>query len=63
MIVNSLTDERVSAIDARRLSLEQMYLAKNIDWCLSLNDQLHRKEKRVAEPLWPNEKFDNFWQI
>ena len=61
-IVNNLTDERVSAIDARRLSLGELYLAKNIDWCLSLNDQLRRKEKRVAEPLWPKEKFDNIFQ-
>ena len=29
-IVTNLTDERVFAIDARRLSMGQLYLAKNI---------------------------------
>ena len=61
-IVSNLTDERVFAIDARRLSLSQLYLAKNIDWCLSLNDRLRRKGKRAGEPLWTKEKFDDIFQ-
>ena len=61
-IVSNLTDERMVEIDARRLSVSQLYLAKNIEWCLALNDTLRRKSKRIGEPLYPKEKFDNIFQ-
>ena len=61
-IVSNLTDERMFEIDARRLSMSQLYLAKNVEWCLALNDNLRRKNKRIGEPLYPREKFDNIFQ-
>ena len=37
-IVSNLTDERMVEIDARTLSVPQLYLARNIEWCLALNE-------------------------
>ena len=62
-IVANLTDQRMSEIDARRLTVPQLYQAKSIDWCLQLNDTLRRKGKRIGEPMYPPEKFDNIFQI
>ena len=61
-IVANLTDQRMSEIDARRLTVPQLYQAKSIDWCLQLNDTLRRKGKRIDEPMYSPEKFDNIFQ-
>ena len=62
-ITANLMDFRMTEIDARRLSVTQLYKAKSIDWCLQLNDTLRRKTKRTGEdPLYPPEKFDDIFQ-
>ena len=53
----------MSKIDARRLTVPQLYQAKNIDWCLQLNDTLRRKGKRTDELMYPPEKFDNISKV
>jgi hypothetical protein len=60
-IARNLNDERMYAIDVRRLSLTQLYLAKNIDWCLALNDKLRPKGK-CDTPLYTKEKYDGIFQ-
>lgn len=62
-ITTNLMDHRMYEIDARRLSVSQLYKAKSIDWCLQLNDTLRRKTKRTGDdPLYSSEKFNNIFQ-
>ena len=42
-LVTNLTDARIK-FDARRFSLAMFYPAKSIEWCLSYNDQIRKKE-------------------
>ena len=62
-ITANLMDYRMTEIDARRLSVSQLYKTKSIDWCLQFNDTLRRKSKRTGdEPLYPSQKFDDIFQ-
>ena len=61
-IVLNLTDQRITEIDVRSLSVSQLYQAKNIDWCLQLNDTLRCKSKKRDDPLYPPDKFNNIFQ-
>ena len=63
-ITDNLMDYRMSNVDARRLTVGQLYKAKNMDWCLQLNDTLRRKSKRKTgeEPLYSADKFNDIFQ-
>ena len=61
-IVQNLTDQRITEIDARSLSVSQLYKAKNIDWCLQLNDTLRSNSKKNDDPLYPQDKFNDIFQ-
>ena len=61
-IVKNLTDQRITEIDARSLSVSQLYKAKNIDWCLQLNDTLRSNSKKNGDPLYSPGKFNNIFQ-
>ena len=61
-IVKNLTDSRMDQIDARRLSVRQFYLAKNINWCLSYNEILRKKGKNEHDAPYPEEKYNDIFQ-
>ena len=61
-IVKNLTDSRMDQIDARRLSVRQFYLAKNINWCLSYNELLRIKGKNEDESPYPEDKYNDIFQ-
>ena len=45
------------SIDIRRLSLQQLYLAKNLSWCLMMEENSKAKQKKPRQPLYDNEEF------
>ena len=62
-ITANLMDPRMPDVDARRLSVSQLYKAKSIDWCVQLNDTLRRKTKRTGDnPLYDSQKFADIFQ-
>ena len=44
-IVDNLTDQRMSSIDARTFSVNYFYRSTNIEWCLSYNETVRPKVK------------------
>ena len=62
VIVNNLTDNRMDQVDARRLSVRQLCLAKNINWCLSYNEILRKKGRNEEEVPYPEEKYRDIFQ-
>ena len=50
VIVDNLTDPRMTEIDARNFSMEMYYEARDITWCLNYNEQL-RMRKSDSEKL------------
>ena len=62
VIVNNLTDHRMDQIDALGLSVRQLYLAKNINWCLSYNEMLPKKGRNEDEVPYPEEKYRDIFQ-
>ena len=56
-IVSNLTDDRMTEIDARRLSVHQFYMCKSIEWCLSYNESLRRKSGWNDDPVYSEEKY------
>ena len=66
LIVSNLTDYRMTFIDARRFSVRQFYLAKDISWCLTTNDHLRTKGGRNADNNvlpYPEEKYNEILQF
>ena len=49
-IVRNLTDDRIISINARRLSLDQLYEAISINWCLD-QDEMLRPSGDVPDEL------------
>lgn len=62
-IATNLADPRITAIDARRLSFNQFYRAKNMDWCLSYNEVLRQKASSVEDPSYTEEKFNEIFNF
>ena len=44
VIVDNLTDPRMTEIDARNFSMEMYYEARDITWCLNYNEQLRMRK-------------------
>ena len=44
-IIDNLTDQRMTHIDARTFSINYFYRASKIDWCLSYNETVRPKAK------------------
>ena len=61
-IVSNLTDTRLTEIDARRFSVRQFFLAKNIDWCINYNEILRKKKSSMEETLYPEDKYAAIFQ-
>ena len=61
-IVNNLIDSRMDQIDARRFSVRQFYMAKNINWCLSYNEMLRKKGKNDDEAPYPEAQYNDILQ-
>ena len=61
-IVDNLTDERLDQIDARRFSIRQFYLAKNITWCLEYNESLRIKGMTKTDLPYPEDKYNDILQ-
>ena len=45
------------SIDIRCLSLQQLYLAKNLSWCLMMEENSNAKRKKPRQPLYDEEEF------
>ena len=43
------------SIDICRLSLQQLYLAKNLSWCLMTEENFKAKRKKPRQPLYDEE--------
>ena len=66
LIVSNLTDYRMFYIDARRFSVRQFYLAKDISWCLTTNDHLRSKCGRNGDNNvrpYPEDKYNQILQF
>ena len=61
-IVFNLMDDRMDQIDARRFSVRQFYMAKNINWCLSYNEMLRKKGKNEDLAPYPEDKYNDILQ-
>ena len=44
------------SIDIRCLSLQQLYLAKNLSWCLMIEENSKAKRKKPRQPLYDEEE-------
>ena len=49
-------------IDARRFSIRQFNLAKNIIWCLEYNESLHIKRMTKTDLPYPEDKYNDILQ-
>ena len=58
IIVSNLTDARVNNIDARKLSVNQLYRARKMSWCIDHNE-MQRTPGRNEEPAYPEFKYQN----
>ena len=61
-IVNNLTDQRLTCIDARTFSVRMFYCARNLDWCLSYNETLRKKGNSNGELPYSQDKVDEIFQ-
>ena len=62
LIVQNLTDKRMTCIDARAFSVRMFYCAKSIDWCLGHNGDLRRKGSSVNNGLpYTHDKVDEIF--
>ena len=52
-----------ASIDTHRLSLEQLYLAKNLSWCLMMEENTKAKQNRSRQPLYDEEKFTELLEM
>ena len=52
VIVDNLTDPRMTEIDARNFSMEMFYEAKDITWCLNYNEQLRTRKNTEKLDLY-----------
>ncbi len=62
-IVDNLTDQRMSSIDARTFSVNYFYRATKIEWCLSYNETVRPKVNLDANEELPytQEKLDDIF--
>ena len=61
-ITHNLTLE-CKHIDIRRLSLHQLYLAKDLSWCLTYQEQMKGKRDKPNHLVYDEEAFDNLVNI
>ena len=50
-------------IDIRRLSLQQLYLAKNLSWCLMMEENSKAKRKKPRQSLYDDEEFTELLEM
>ena len=51
------------SIDIRRLSLQQLYLAKNLSWCLTMEENSKVKREKPRQPLYDEEEFTELLEM
>ena len=51
------------SIDIHRLSLQQLYLAKNLSWCLMMEENSKAKQKKPRQPLYDEEEFTELLEM
>ena len=51
------------SIDIRHLSLQQLYLAKNLSWCLMMEENSKAKRKKPRQPLYDEEEFTELLEM
>ena len=56
-IVRNLTDDRIRFLDARKLSIEQLYEAITIDWCYDQDELLRPPGNVPDELLYQEDKY------
>ena len=59
VISRNLADPRITEIDARRLSVGQLYDARDMGWCLNHNESLRRKSNKPDTLEYTEEKFND----
>ena len=62
LIVQNLTDKRMTCIDARTFSVRMFYCAKSLDWCLGHNEDLRRKGSSANGLPYTQDKVDEIFQ-
>ena len=58
-ISRNLADPRITEIDGCRFSINQFYEARRMDWCLSYNEILRQKGKKVDNAAYTDDKFND----
>ena len=63
-VVDNLTDQRMSSIDARTFSVNYFYRATKVEWCLSYNETVRPKVKLDSNEELPytQEKLDDIFK-
>ena len=51
------------SIDIRHLSLQQLYLAKNLSWCLMMEENSKAKRKKPRQPLYDDKEFTELLEM
>ena len=51
------------SIDIRRLSLQQLYLAKNLSGCVMMEENSKAKRKKPRQPLYDEEEFTELLEM
>ena len=57
-IVENLTDPEIIRIDARKLSVEQLYEARREEWCIDYDEFLRGTGNIPEEPLYDESKYE-----
>ena len=63
-IVENLTDNRLTYIDARRFSIGQFWKARHLSWCLTHNESLRLEAQGRSEgdKPYPEDKYQMIFQ-
>ena len=63
-IVTNLTDDRMINIDVRKLSINQLYRARNLSWCIDYNEINRTPGRQDPEnPSYSEEKYISILQF
>ena len=61
-IVENLTDNRLTFIDARRFSIGHFWKARHLSWCLTHNESLRPQGRSKGDKPYPEDKYQMIFQ-
>ena len=61
-IASNLTDHRILYLDARRFSVNQLYRAKEMSWCLQQNELIRPVGRNEGDPVYPEDMYQTLLQ-